>query len=109
MALRMKMRLRESERFKTVFINDDMTKAERERRRALLPIAKRMREQKIPHQLRRDQLYHDGRPISSQEAEVMLNLVDVPRSLRSGPALGQDAAKSGATAMEVNPPLLRSE
>ena len=75
--MQQKKSLRTCTEFSKVFINDDLTKKEQERRRSLVPMYKKLRAAKVPCSLRRDQLFHEGNSISTREAEVLLSLISV--------------------------------
>lgn len=57
-----------------IYLNDDLTNSERRRRRELLPLYKTLRGNGFVRiQLRRDALFQDGRRLSEQELDRLLN------------------------------------
>ena len=68
--------LKERSRLKglNIYLNDDLTKLERERRREALPRFKELRKRNVRVQLRRDRIFHDGKPLTLGDVDRFLSL-----------------------------------
>lgn len=74
---RNKNQLKDS-RYNRVFVDDDLTRAERDRRSKLVPLLKQLRAKQVRCSLRRDKLFHEGRSMTIREAESLLERVSIP-------------------------------